>query len=120
MTTASQKFIGLGLVSTAALAAVAVFGLQMQWSIALLVSVNAVTFALYIFDKRQSRRRGFRVPERTLHFFSLVGGSPGAFLGQRLLRHKTRKGSFQLVFWVLVVVQLGFVGWVIWLTYRTP
>ena len=119
MATPAQKSIGLGLVSTAALAIVAVFVLHMRWPIALLISVNIVTFLLYGFDKRQSRGRGIRVPEKTLHLFCFVGGSPGAFLGQRVFHHKTRKGSFQLVFWVLVMVQLGLVAWLIWVTYRT-
>ena len=119
MATPAQKFIGLGLLSTAILATAVVFGLHVGWPIALLVSVNIVTFLLYGFDKRQSRGKGIRVPENTLHLFCLVGGSPGAFVGQRVFHHKTRKGSFQLVFWVLVMVQLGLVGWLIWMTYRT-
>jgi uncharacterized membrane protein YsdA (DUF1294 family) len=43
------------------------------------------------------------VPERTLHLLALLGGWPGAILGQRHFRHKTRKVSFLFAFWAVVV-----------------
>jgi uncharacterized membrane protein YsdA (DUF1294 family) len=33
----------------------------------------------------------------------LLGGWPGAFLAQRWLRHKCSKGSYQAVFWLIVL-----------------
>lgn len=67
--------------------------------------VNAATLVLYAYDKAASRRSWRRVSERTLHLFALAGGSPAAFVGQRLFRHKTAKPRFQLVFWTIVVLQ---------------
>jgi uncharacterized membrane protein YsdA (DUF1294 family) len=34
----------------------------------------------------------------------LLGGWPGAFLAQRRLRHKCSKGSYQFVFWGIVLL----------------
>ena len=42
----------------------------------------------------------------------LLGGWPGALLGQRRFRHKTRKRSYQLVFWLIGALHLA-----AWLTY---
>jgi uncharacterized membrane protein YsdA (DUF1294 family) len=70
-------------------------------------AASLVTFALYGIDKRAARRGGRRVPEATLQLGALVGGSPGAFAGQRAFRHKTKKLSFQLVFWAIVLLQAG-------------
>jgi uncharacterized membrane protein YsdA (DUF1294 family) len=65
--------------------------------------VAVATFFLYRHDKNRARTNGWRVSERTLHFFELVGGWPGAFLAQRFLRHKCSKVGFQAVFWLIVV-----------------
>jgi len=34
----------------------------------------------------------------------MLGGWPGAFLAQRVFRHKTSKLSYQVVFWAIVLV----------------
>jgi uncharacterized membrane protein YsdA (DUF1294 family) len=72
-----------------------------------LVCINLVTFAYHGYDKRQAMHDGWRVPELVLHLLAVAGGSLGAFAAMRLFRHKTIKGSFRFVFWVIVVVQLG-------------
>ncbi len=46
---------------------------------------------------RQSRRR---IPEKALLTLALIGGWPGALLGQQFFHHKTKKVSFQLAFWL--------------------
>jgi uncharacterized membrane protein YsdA (DUF1294 family) len=46
-----------------------------------------------------------------LHLFALVGGWPGALAAQRLLRHKARKLSFQVLFWATVLLDCGALGW---------
>ena len=54
---------------------------------------NLVAFSLFALDKARARAGGRRIPERTLLLAALFGGL-GAWLGQRLLRHKTRKQPF--------------------------
>ena len=71
-------------------------GLSFWWGV--LASVNIVTFGLYGFDKRQARCERYRIPEAMLHWAAMIGGSPGAALGQIAFRHKTRKLKFRIVF----------------------
>jgi uncharacterized membrane protein YsdA (DUF1294 family) len=47
------------------------------------------------------------VPEKTLHMMALAGGWPGAWLAQKMFRHKTSKKEFQVVFWLTVVLNIG-------------
>jgi uncharacterized membrane protein YsdA (DUF1294 family) len=55
---------------------------------------NVVTFALFWIDKKASVKGSWRIPEARLLFWTRLGGSVGAKLAQRILRHKTRKQPF--------------------------
>ncbi|MCM0084364.1 DUF1294 domain-containing protein [Geomonas sp. Red32] len=68
----------------------------------LYAAASLLTFLLYAADKTAARNGAWRIPELTLHTASLLGGWPGGLLAQRLLRHKSSKRSFQLVFWLTV------------------
>jgi uncharacterized membrane protein YsdA (DUF1294 family) len=74
-----------------------------------LICINALTFLIYRYDKRAAIERRWRVSESTLHTLMFIGGTVGAFAAQRILRHKNRKQSFQVTFWLLVMVQVGLV-----------
>jgi uncharacterized membrane protein YsdA (DUF1294 family) len=80
-----------------------------------LVYLVASLFAYYFYwdDKRRAKLGEWRIPEANLHFWALIGGWPGAFIAQQQFRHKTKKLSFQLVFWLIVIVHQ--VLWFDWL-----
>ena len=75
----------------------------------LLASVAA--FAVYAADKSAARRGAWRTPEGTLHGLALIGGWPGALVAQRVLRHKSSKAAFQVVFWLTVVANCIALTW---------
>jgi uncharacterized membrane protein YsdA (DUF1294 family) len=67
------------------------------------VVVSLFTFVAYRSDKRRAEAGEWRIPEWVLHMAELAGGWPGAFLAQRLFRHKTAKVSYQVQFWIIVL-----------------
>ena len=71
-----------------------------------LIGISVITFIYYGYDKRQATNNGARVPEIILHVLALFGGTPGAFLGQILFRHKTKKLRFRIVFLLIVLLQV--------------
>ncbi|AKJ03266.1 Cold-shock DNA-binding domain protein [Archangium gephyra] len=72
---------------------------------------SLLAFFFYWKDKRSATRGTWRTSESMLHFFEFAGGWPGALIAQQVFRHKTRKVSFQVVFWFIVVVhQLFWAG----------
>lgn len=73
--------------------------------------VSLVVFLMYWFDKRAAQSGRQRTAENTLHLFELCCGWPGALMAQQVFRHKTRKGSYQFVFWLAVLANLGALGW---------
>ncbi len=80
--------------------------LQIPPLVAYLLSINAVTFLFFGYDKAIAGRGIVRVPEKILHALALAGGSPGALIAMKAFRHKTIKGSFQIWYWVIVAGQL--------------
>lgn len=66
--------------------------------------MSVVTYWVYAVDKRRAEAGEWRVPEANLHLLEILGGWPGAFLAQRRLRHKCSKGSYQFMFWLIVLV----------------
>lgn len=85
---------------------------------AVVVVLSLSAFIAYGFDKRRAQLAARRVPEKTLHLMSLMGGWPGALAGQQFFRHKTRKLSFQLMYWLTVICNLAIVGGVVYLLRR--
>ncbi|MBZ0092152.1 MAG: DUF1294 domain-containing protein [Sulfuricellaceae bacterium] len=83
------------------------------WVFSLYAGMSAVTAVAYAWDKSRARRGGRRVSEQTLHLMAALGGWPGAALAQRACRHKTRKASFQAVFWLTVAAHLAFWAWLL-------
>lgn len=86
---------------------------QAWWPLALYPAMSLVSVMLYWQDKHQARQQAWLTPEKVLHASELLGGWPGALLAQQLFRHKTRKFSYQLLFWAIVLLHQVF--WADWL-----
>ena len=82
-----------------------------------LVITNAAAFALFWFDKSRARAHGSRVSERALLTISLAGGI-GAWMGQHVLRHKTRKEPFRTLLGLVILIHLAGVATGFWLLLR--
>lgn len=85
--------------------------LALHWTAPLAIfAIYAVASILCFFaygaDKRAATNGTWRTPEASLLLLGLVGGWPGAIIGMRAFRHKTRKTSFRVAFWGTVVVNV--------------
>ena len=81
-----------------------------------LAVLNALTWAVYRWDKRQARRGARRIPERTLLLLAWIGGWLGALLavyGHRQ-RHKAQKPRFMMPLWLAVIAWVGGIAY--WLS----
>lgn len=79
--------------------------------LALYLVASLLTFIAYAIDKSAARKGAWRTQESTFHFLSLLGGWPGALVAQQVLRHKSRKQAFQLVFWITVLLNCIAFAW---------
>ena len=55
-----------------------------------------VTYIFYAADKSKAKAGAWRISEATLIGLSFIGGSGGAFLAMRILRHKTKHIKFEI------------------------
>lgn len=116
----TPPFAWIGLVIVVSVTAVLFYGLGLDWLWAWLLSVNIATFGLYAYDKSAASRAGrSRVPERTLHLFALLGGTPAAWLAQQKLRHKTTKASFRRLFRSVLALQIAMLALWVFLRMRS-
>ncbi len=74
--------------------------------------MSAIAFTAYRLDKSRAIHGRRRISEATLHTIELLGGWPGAWAAQRVLRHKTAKTSYLVVFWGIGALHA--LGWVWW------
>ena len=70
-----------------------------------LIGINVLTFLIYGIDKWKAKRGKWRIPEDTLIWLAIAGGSIGALLGLNLFRHKTQHKKFTLGVPSILLVQ---------------
>jgi len=70
--------------------------------IAYLILMNLAGFLSMGIDKRRAIKHKWRIPEKTLFLFALLGGSVGSNCGMEFFRHKTKHWYF-VVFMPLIL-----------------
>lgn len=73
--------------------------------------MSFIAFAAYAKDKHAAQVGKWRTSENTLHLLSLLGGWPGAKIAQSFLRHKSKKISFRLTYWLTVCINCAALYW---------
>lgn len=76
------------------------------WVLWLYLGMSAICFAAYGIDKRAAVSRSWRIPESSLLLSGMLGGWPGAIVGQQVFRHKTKKSAFRAAFWSSVLLNV--------------
>lgn len=94
--------------------AIAVFAGELPlWVLGVYLLASICTLIAYKLDKMAAKRSHRRTPEKTLHLWALIGGWPGAIIGQKLFRHKSKKFSFQVTFWATIILNCAALAWLI-------
>lgn len=68
--------------------------------------LSILAFTAYGIDKSCAVSQKSRISEKALHLMAVLGGWPGAYIGQKVFRHKTQKQPFKLIFWLTVVINI--------------
>ena len=75
-----------------------------------LILCNVCGLVLMKVDKERAKKHRWRIPEKTLFFVALLGGSAGAWLGMYLFHHKTKHWYFVVGMPLILALQLA-AGW---------
>jgi uncharacterized membrane protein YsdA (DUF1294 family)/cold shock CspA family protein len=97
----------------AALAVLTVAAILPRVVLYLYLGMSTFTFFTYHLDKMAAENGRRRTSERRLHWLALLGGWPGALLGQWSAQHKTSKASFQSTFRWTVALNCGVLLWLL-------
>lgn len=68
--------------------------------------VSIITAVLTVADKLKAKKGSYRVPERVLIIFALLGGSPAEYITMRLIRHKTLHKKFMVGLPLIMIAQI--------------
>lgn len=104
-------YAGMAVFIIVLLVLVALKKLPAVWLMYYLV-INSIAYTMYWHDKRAAQKRQWRVSEKALLTVSVLGGWMGAWQAQQQFRHKTKKVSFKVQFYIAVLVNMGVVLWV--------
>ncbi len=72
-----------------------------------LLILNLCSFASMGIDKQKARQKKWRIPEKTLFLFALLGGSLGSVMGMHIFHHKTRHWYFRYGLPAIFLLQAG-------------
>jgi uncharacterized membrane protein YsdA (DUF1294 family) len=78
-----------------------------------LISINIFTFFVFTIDKFYSLKKRNRVPEMSLHFFSIAGGFVGALLSMVITKHKIHKKQFLTIQGIIMILWIICIFYVI-------
>ncbi len=83
-------------------------------ALALAFVLNSLLEVLFYWeDKYRALNNCWRIPEISLHAWELLCGWPGALYAQGAFRHKRRKVSFMIIFWLCAVFNVLLVLWLV-------
>lgn len=68
--------------------------------------INVLEFIIAGYDKFLARKQKRRIPENTLFFLALIGGTIGLLTAMLIFKHKTAKTSFIVTFIGIILIQI--------------
>ncbi len=71
-----------------------------------LILINIAGFLSMYVDKYKAKKHKWRIPEKTLFLFAILGGSVGSILGMQICRHKTKHWYFVVFMPLILILQL--------------
>lgn len=79
-----------------------------------LAIIGLVSAILFAIDKHRAKKHKWRIPEKVLHLFELLGGVFVIVPMMYLIHHKNKKHQYYLITYLILV------AWIVLLLYGIP
>ena len=79
-----------------------------------LIVVNILSFVMCTLDKYFAIKNKYRISEKLFILFSIIGGVFGLVVGMHLVRHKTKKKSFNIPIYIIFIIWVIVIARVLW------
>ena len=79
---------------------------EKKFLMAWFVVINLLGIIIVCMDKRRAKQHRWRIRERTLFFFALLGGTLGVYFTMLLIRHKTQHKRFMIGLPLILLAQI--------------
>ncbi|MBS4216888.1 DUF1294 domain-containing protein [Bacillus sp. FJAT-49711] len=70
------------------------------------IIINVFGVQIMKSDKNRAIHKQRRISEKSLWIVALIGGAPGAFVGMKAYRHKTKHFQFKYGFPILAIIDI--------------
>jgi uncharacterized membrane protein YsdA (DUF1294 family) len=78
-----------------------------------LAVINIIGFMSMGIDKAKAKKGAWRVPEKTLFLFPLLGGGLGSWIGMYTFHHKTKHWYFVIGIPAIFFIELGIATYIL-------
>ena len=78
-----------------------------------LVVINVIGFLSMGVDKAKAKKGVWRVPEKTLFLFPILGGGLGSWIGMYTFHHKTKHWYFVIGIPAIFFIELGIAAYIL-------
>ncbi len=75
------------------------------------LAATVIVLFVYLLDKHNEKRTKPVTGESALLFLSLLGGWPGAVIGQYTFNLQPKSFTFQLLFFIVMAIHIAFLVW---------
>ena len=79
----------------------------MEYLFIYLLIISVISVFVTVLDKYLAKHNMWRISEKTLFIFAVLGGGVAMYTTMRIIRHKTRKNKFMFGIPAIILLEIG-------------
>ena len=79
----------------------------MEYLFIYLLIISVISVFVTVLDKYLAKHNMWRISEKTLFIFAVLGGGVAMYTTMRIIHHKTRKNKFMFGIPAIILLEIG-------------